>query len=71
MFFNFYRLENGTPPIFSTTSYLTSDDKEIEFLRKLGEIAVICLLPRGYSLSPLKNLLSEIVAFKSNFLKSE
>lgn len=49
---------------FKTTSYLLSDDKEIEFLKKISEIVIILLLPRGYSIAPLKNLLCEIMAFK-------
>lgn len=58
-------LENGNSLIFATTSYLSSEEKEVEFLRKLCEVMIIFLLPRGYSLSPLKNLLSEILAYKS------
>jgi sorting nexin-25 len=49
---------------FKTTSYLVNDDKEIEFLKKISEIVVILLLPRGYSIAPLKNLLCEIIACK-------
>lgn len=58
-------LETGTAPMFATTSYLQTEEKEIEFLRKICEVMIIFLLPRGYSLAPLKNLLSEILAFKS------
>lgn len=57
--------ESGGIPIFATSSYLSSEENELEFLRKISEIMIIFLLPRGYSLSPLKNLLSEILAFKS------
>lgn len=39
----------------------------MEFLRKLCEIMVILLLPRGYSLPPLKVLLSEILSYKSEY----
>lgn len=39
----------------------------MEFLRKLCEIMVILLLPRGYSLPPLKVLFSEILSFKSRY----
>lgn len=49
---------------FKTTTYLMNDDKEIEFLKKISEIVVILLLPRGYSIVPLKNLLCEIIAYK-------
>lgn len=50
--------------VFATTSYLISEEKEMEFLRKISEIMVIFLLPKGYSLSPLKNLLSELLSYK-------
>lgn len=49
---------------FKMSSYLASDEKEIEFLKKISEIVVILLLPRGYSIVPLKNLLCEIITFK-------
>lgn len=49
---------------FKTSTYLVSDEKEIEFLKKISEIVVILLLPRGYSIVPLKNLLCEIIAYK-------
>ena len=49
---------------FKTTSYLVNDDKEIEFLKKISEIVIILLLPRGFSIAPLKNLLCEILAYK-------
>lgn len=49
---------------FKTSAYLQSDEKEIEFLKKISEIVVILLLPRGYSIVPLKNLLCEIIAYK-------
>ncbi|XP_039498777.1 sorting nexin-25 [Drosophila santomea] len=59
--------ETNSPPVFSTNSYLADEEKELEFLRKLCEIMVILLLPRGYSLPPLKVLLSEILSFKIFF----
>lgn len=49
---------------FKSSTYLASDEKEIEFLKKISEIVVILLLPRGYSIVPLKNLLCEIIAYK-------
>lgn len=49
---------------FKMSSYLATDEKEIEFLKKISEILVILLLPRGYSIVPLKNLLCEIITFK-------
>ncbi|XP_068158890.1 sorting nexin-25 [Drosophila tropicalis] len=60
-------LETNTAPIFSTNSYLVDEEREMEFLRKLCEIMVILLLPRGYSLPPLKVLLSEILSYKIFF----
>uniref|UniRef100_A0A1A9VDL8 Sorting nexin-25 n=1 Tax=Glossina austeni TaxID=7395 RepID=A0A1A9VDL8_GLOAU len=59
--------ETSSPPVFSTNSYLVNEDKEIEFLCKLCEIIVIVLLPRGYSLPPLKVLLCEILSYKILF----
>lgn len=56
-------------PVFSTNSYLADEEREMEFLRKLCEIMVILLLPRGYSLPPLKVLLSEILSYKSESLQ--
>lgn len=58
-------METGKPLVFATTTYLVSEEKELEFLRKISEIMVIFLLPKGYSLSPLKNLLSELLSYKS------
>ncbi|GAB0086123.1 sorting nexin-25 [Sergentomyia squamirostris] len=54
----------GSNAVFATASYLESEEKELEFLRKISEIMVIFLLPRGYSLSPLKNLIGEILSYK-------
>ncbi|XP_001354527.3 sorting nexin-25 [Drosophila pseudoobscura] len=59
--------ETNTAPVFSKNSYLSDEVKEMEFLRKLCEIMVILLLPRGYSLPPLKMLLSEILSYKIFF----
>jgi sorting nexin-25 len=49
---------------FKTSTYLVTDEKEIEFLKKISEIVIILLLPRGYSIAPLKNLLCDIMSFK-------
>ncbi|KAH8287774.1 hypothetical protein KR054_012675, partial [Drosophila jambulina] len=59
--------ETNSAPVFSTNSYLADEETEMEFLRKLCEIMVILLLPRGYSLPPLKVLLSEILSYKIFF----
>ncbi|KFB41907.1 AGAP000912-PA-like protein [Anopheles sinensis] len=47
-----------------TASYLATTEKELEFLKKICEILIIFLLPRGYSLSPVKDLLSEVVSYR-------
>lgn len=57
-------MKDNSEMTFKATTYLTNDDKEIEFLKKISEIVVILLLPRGYSIAPLKNLLCEIIASK-------
>ncbi|XP_053948481.1 sorting nexin-25 isoform X2 [Anastrepha ludens] len=59
--------EIGNPPVFSTNSYLVDEETELKFLRRLSEIMIILLLPRGYSLPPLKVLLSEILSYKIFF----
>lgn len=51
--------------MFSTHSYLVDEESELQFLNKLCETIIILLLPRGYSLPPLKNLLCEILSYKS------
>ncbi|XP_055841813.1 sorting nexin-25 isoform X1 [Episyrphus balteatus] len=60
-------IETSSTPVFSTNSYLQDVENEMQFLRKLSEIMVILLLPRGYSLPPLKILLTEILSFKIFF----
>lgn len=57
-------LKENSELTFRPASYLVTDEKEIEFLKKISEIVVILLLPRGYSIAPLKNLLCEIIAYK-------
>ncbi|XP_069965962.1 sorting nexin-25 isoform X1 [Bactrocera oleae] len=59
--------ETGSPLVFSTNSYMVDEDTELKFLRRLSEIMIILLLPRGYSLPPLKMLLSEILSYKIFF----
>lgn len=53
-----------THPPIATNSYLIDERTELEFLRKLCEIMAIYLLPPGYSLTPLRLLLSEILSLK-------
>ncbi|XP_039440568.1 sorting nexin-25 [Culex pipiens pallens] len=60
-------VELGTDPVFGTSSYLATTEKELEFLKKICEILIIFLLPRGYSLSPIKDLLSEVISYKVLF----
>lgn len=56
--------ESITHPAIATNSYLIDERTELEFLRKLCEIMAIYLLPPGYSLTPLRLLLSEILSLK-------
>ncbi|XP_050083193.1 sorting nexin-25 [Anopheles aquasalis] len=49
---------------FCTASYLATVERELDFLKKIGEILIIFLLPRGYSLSPIKDLLGEVLAYR-------
>uniref|UniRef100_A0A182VT22 Sorting nexin-25 n=1 Tax=Anopheles minimus TaxID=112268 RepID=A0A182VT22_9DIPT len=55
---------SGANESMLTPSYLASVEKELEFLKKISEILIIFLLPRGYSLSPVKDLLSEVIAYR-------
>ncbi|KAL7027112.1 hypothetical protein ACKWTF_005311 [Chironomus riparius] len=57
-------IKENSETTFKMSTYLVTDEKEMEFLKKISEIVVILLLPRGYSIAPLKNLLCEIIAFK-------
>lgn len=57
-------LESIAHPPIATNSYLLDEHTELEFLRKLCEIMAIHLLPPGYSLTPLRLLLSEILSHK-------
>lgn len=41
---------------------------ELEYLRKISELYILFLLPRSYSLSPVKFLLRELLTCKSNFI---
>lgn len=41
---------------------------ELEYLRKISELYILFLLPRSYSLSPVKFLLREVLACKSMYL---
>uniref|UniRef100_A0A182JXB7 Sorting nexin-25 n=1 Tax=Anopheles christyi TaxID=43041 RepID=A0A182JXB7_9DIPT len=57
--------DGGEPHDFIlTASYLATTEKELDFLKKISEILIIFLLPRGYSLSPVKDLLSEVIAYR-------
>ena len=60
-----FRMESRSTPVFAIKSYLVSEEAEVAFLRRICEVMIIFLLPRGYSLPPLKNLLSEILSYKS------
>uniref|UniRef100_A0A2M4AE09 Putative sorting nexin-25 n=1 Tax=Anopheles triannulatus TaxID=58253 RepID=A0A2M4AE09_9DIPT len=54
----------GSRGEFCTAFYLASVEREMDFLKKISEILIIFLLPRGYSLSPIKDLLSEVLAYR-------
>lgn len=57
----------GEDPVFILSAHLMSPAAELEYLRKLSELYILFLLPRCYSLSPMKYLLREILACKSKF----
>ena len=54
----------GEDPVFILSAHLMSPAAELEYLRKLSELYILFLLPRCYSLSPMKYLLREILACK-------
>ena len=54
----------GEDPVFILSAHLISPAAELEYLRKLSELYILFLLPRCYSLSPMKYLLREILACK-------
>ncbi|XP_076663978.1 sorting nexin-25 [Andrena cerasifolii] len=54
----------GEDPVFILSAHLMSPAAELEYLRRLSELYILFLLPRCYSLSPMKYLLREILACK-------
>ncbi|XP_050300025.1 sorting nexin-25 isoform X2 [Anthonomus grandis grandis] len=52
------------PPEFELAPHVVSEDKELEYLRTVSEILMVLLLPKGYSLSPAKGLVREVLCFK-------
>lgn len=64
IFIKFFRQETGEVVEFTRYPYLASDEKELDFLKKFSEIFIIMLLPRGYAIAPLSDLLGEIIAYK-------
>jgi sorting nexin-25 len=58
----------GEDPVFILSAHLMSPVAELEYLRKISELYILFLLPRSYSLSPMKFLLREILTCKSKLL---
>ncbi|TGZ32525.1 sorting nexin-25 [Temnothorax longispinosus] len=54
----------GEDPVFILSAHLMSPVAELEYLRKISELCILFLLPRSYSLSPVKFLLREILTCK-------
>ncbi|XP_020288174.1 sorting nexin-25-like [Pseudomyrmex gracilis] len=54
----------GEDPVFILSAHLMSPVAELEYLRKISELYILFLLPRSYSLSPVKFLLREVLACK-------
>ncbi|KAG7200932.1 hypothetical protein KM043_003293 [Ampulex compressa] len=51
----------GEDPVFILSAHLMSPAAELDYLRKVSEMCILFLLPRSYSLSPVKYLLREIL----------
>ncbi|XP_053998110.1 sorting nexin-25-like isoform X2 [Hylaeus anthracinus] len=54
----------GEDPVFILSAHLMSPTSELDYLRKVSELYILFLLPRCYSLAPMKYLLREILACK-------
>ncbi|XP_043250789.1 sorting nexin-25 isoform X2 [Colletes gigas] len=54
----------GEDPVFILSAHLMSPTSELDYLRKVSELYILFLLPRCYSLAPMKYLLREIIACK-------
>ncbi|KAL6259029.1 hypothetical protein P5V15_008952 [Pogonomyrmex californicus] len=54
----------GEDPVFILSAHLMSPVAELEYLRKISEVYILFLLPRSYSLSPVKFLLREVLTCK-------
>ncbi|EFN64146.1 Sorting nexin-25 [Camponotus floridanus] len=54
----------GEDPVFILSAHLMSPVAELEYLRKISELYILFLLPRSYSLSPVKFLLRELLTCK-------
>ncbi|KAL6439937.1 hypothetical protein ACFW04_004151 [Cataglyphis niger] len=54
----------GEDPVFILSAHLMSPIAELEYLRKISELYILFLLPRSYSLSPVKFLLRELLTCK-------
>ncbi|XP_076660798.1 sorting nexin-25 [Halictus rubicundus] len=54
----------GEDPVFILSTHLMSPTSEVDYLRRVCELYIVLLLPRSYSLVPIKYLLREILACK-------
>nr|XP_033339530.1 sorting nexin-25 isoform X1 [Megalopta genalis] len=54
----------GEDPVFILSTHLMSPTSELDYLRRVSELYILLLLPRSYSLVPIKYLLREILACK-------
>ncbi|XP_015429731.1 PREDICTED: sorting nexin-25 isoform X2 [Dufourea novaeangliae] len=54
----------GEDPVFILSAHLMSPTSELDYLRRVSELYILFLLPRCYSLAPMKYLLREILACK-------
>ena len=59
-----YRTQ-GEDPVFILSTHLMSPAAELDYLKKVSELYILFLLPPCYSLAPMKYLLREILACKS------
>lgn len=61
-----YRTQ-GEDPVFILSTHLMSPAAELDYLKKVSELYILFLLPPCYSLAPMKYLLREILACKSEY----
>lgn len=64
-----HKRTQGEDPIFILSTHLMSPAAELDYLKKVSELCILFLLPPCYSLAPMKYLLREILACKSEYVK--